>query len=325
MQQFYEAIKMAFVALKTNKLRSALTLVGIIAGVASIVAVMTGISVIQNGIEQELSVLGTTTFQVQKWLNGPSTRAERIKAMKRPPTTVEHADAIREKVDVVDMVGAELWGYNRVVQYRDKKTEPRMVMCGGTPEYPFNNTHLIALGRNITNQEVETGRNVVVIGHNIADELFPWSDPVNRTIKIDGRKFTVVGVFEPKTSVMGGQYDNYMLVPITIYERIYGKYRGDGSLNSVNITVNAKSPDLLQEAIEKTRLVMRQERGLKPNEEDNFTIFTNQSQIDQFKRTTAGVKVGAFVIGIIALGCRHRYHEYHACFCDGANQRNRLA
>ena len=179
--QLFEAFKMAIEALKSNKLRSALTLVGIIAGVASIVAVMTGISVIQKGIESELSVLSATTFQVQKWLNGPSTREERIKAMKRPPTTVEHADIIRDKVDIVDMVGAELWGYNRVVQYKDKKTEPRMVMCGGTPEYGPNNTHLIELGRNITNQDIRTTRSVVVLGHNIADELFPWTD---RLIKL---------------------------------------------------------------------------------------------------------------------------------------------
>lgn len=177
MQQLYEALKMALEALKSNKLRSALTLVGIIAGVASIVAVMTGISVIQKGIESELSVLGTTTFQVQKWLNGPSTREERIKAMKRPPTTVEHADAIRKYVNVVDLVGAELWGYNRVVQYKDKKTEPRMVMCGGTPEYGPNNTHLVALGRNITNQDIKTGTYSVVLGHSIAKELFPIQIP----------------------------------------------------------------------------------------------------------------------------------------------------
>ena len=125
--------------------------------------------------------------------------------------------------------------------------------------------------------------------------------PIDKTVKIDGRKFTVIGVFEAKNSVLGGQYDNYMLVPISTYERIYGKYRGDGTLNSVNITVNAKSPELLDEAIEQTRQVMRQARGLKPNEEDNFTIFTSQSQIDTFNKTTAGVKVGAFVIGIIAL------------------------
>ncbi len=299
--QFTEAFKMALVALKANKLRSFLTLVGIIAGVASIVAVMTGISVIQKGIEKELSVLGTTTFQVQKWASGPTTREERMKIMKRPPLTQVHAEAIRRNVDAADLVGAELWGHNRVVQYKDKKTEPRMTMCGGTPEYSPNNTHLIELGRNLTRQEVKTGRQVVVLGYGVAAELFPFIDPIGKTVKIDGRKFTVIGVFEEKNSVIGGQYDNYLLIPITIFETLYGKYRADGQLNSVNITVNAKSPKLLEKAKAQTRLVMRQVRGLDPTEEDNFTIYNNQSQIENFNNMTAGVKIGAFVIGIIAL------------------------
>ena len=297
-----EAFKMALIAIKTNKLRSFLTLVGLIAGVASIVAVMTGISVIQTTIEKEMSVLGTTTFQVQKWASGgPISEEERRKIMKRRPTTVEHANAIRERVETVNLVGAELWGYNRVAQYRDIKTNSNLVMCGGTPEYGPNNTHFIALGRNLSHEDVKVGRSVVVLGHAVAQKLFPWTNPIHKTVKIDGWKYNVIGVFEEKKSAMGGNFDNYILIPITKFKRVYGKYRPDGTEHSVNITVNAKSPELLEEAIAQTRMVMRQERGLKSNEEDDFTIFTNQSQIETFNKTTAGVKVGAFVIGIVAL------------------------
>jgi len=297
-----EAFKMALIAIKTNKLRSFLTLVGLIAGVASIVAVMTGISVMQTTIEKEMSVLGTTTFQVQKWASGgPISEEERRKIMKRPPTTVEHASAIRERVETVNLVGAELWGYNRIAQYRDIKTNSNLVMCGGTPEYGPNNTHFIALGRNLSHEDVKVGRSVVVLGHAVAQKLFPWTNPIHKAVKIDGRKYNVIGVFEEKKSAMGGNFDNYILIPITKFKRVYGKYRPDGTEHSVNITVNAKSPELLEEAIAQTRMVMRQERGLKSNEEDDFTIFTNQSQIETFNKTTAGVKVGAFVIGIVAL------------------------
>ncbi len=94
-----DLLDMAFSAIMNHKLRSFLTLIGIIAGVASIIGVMTGISVIQKTIEGELSVLGSTVFQVQKWAAaGPTTEAERRKIMRRRPTTVEHANAIREKV-----------------------------------------------------------------------------------------------------------------------------------------------------------------------------------------------------------------------------------
>jgi putative ABC transport system permease protein len=298
---FIEIFRMAMSAIMSHKLRSSLTLVGIIAGVASIIGVMTGISVIQNTIESELSVLGTTVFQVQKWAaGGPLSEAERRKIMRRRPTTVEHANAIRENVSTVTLVGSELWDFGHVVKYRDIQTDPIITICGGTPEYPPNNTHYIGHGRNISNEDVKMARKVVVLGFAVANKLFPWTDPVNKTVKVDGYKFRVVGVFAEKKSAMGGNYDNYVLFPITLINELYGPTRF-GNERSVNITVRAKSPAIVDEAIAETRGVMRRVRGLKPHEEDDFTIFTNDSQIKAFNNTTAGIKTGAFVIGIVAL------------------------
>ena len=297
-----EAFKMSITAITSHKLRSFLTLIGIIAGVASIIAVMTGISIIQNTMEKELSVLGTQTFQVQKWAAaGPISQEEFRKIMLRRPTTVEHANAIREKVKTVDLVGAELWSFGHIAKYRDVSTNQNLTICGGTPEYPENNTHFVRLGRNLTDEDVKVGRSVVVLGHSIANELFPWIDPLQKTIKIDGRKFIVIGVLEEKKSAMGGNFDNYMIIPITKFKQIYGMRDNDGRDRSVNITVRAKSPELLEDAIAETRAVMRMERGLKPNEEDDFTIFTNDSLIKTFNNVTANIKIGAFVIGIVAL------------------------
>lgn len=299
---FLEALKMAISAIASHKLRSFLTLVGIIAGVASIIAVMTGISVIQNTIEKELSVLGTQTFQVQKWEAGGAISEEQMrKIMQRRPTTEEHANAIRDRVKTVDLVGAELWTFGVTAKYRDKATNANLSVCGGTPEYSENNTHYLRIGRNLTNEDVNIGRTVVVLGHAVAEELFPWTDPLQRTIKIDGLKYQVIGVLESKKSSMGGNFDNYLLIPISRFKQIFGNLDNRGRERSVNITVRAKSADLLEEAIAETRAVMRQERGLKPNQEDDFTIFTNDSQIKTFNEMTAGIKTGAFVIGIVAL------------------------
>ena len=298
----YEAFKMAIAAIWSHKLRSFLTLVGIIAGIASIIAVMTGISVIQETIEKEMSVLGTQTFQVQKWARGPVSREEWLKIMRRRPTLVKHANAIRERVKTVDLVGSELWSQNRhQAKYRGISTNSNLTICGATPEYPENNTHYVRLGRNISNEDVKVGRNVVVLGHAVAEKLFPWIDPVLKTIKIDGLKFQVIGVLEEKKSATGGGFDNYMLIPISRFKRVFGMKDSRGRDRSVNITVRAITPELLQDALEETRSVMRMERGLKPNEEDDFTIFTNDSNIKTFNEQTAGIKVGAFVIGIVAL------------------------
>jgi putative ABC transport system permease protein len=300
---FSELLRMAITAILSHKLRSFLTLIGIIAGVASIIGVMTGISVIQSTIESELSVLGSTVFQVQKWAAaGPVSEQERLKIMKRRPTTVEHANAIREKVSTVSLVGAELWSIaQHMIKYRDLETNPTITVCGGTPEYAPNNTHYLRAGRNISNEDVKIGRNVAVIGHAIAEKLFPWTNPVQKTIKLDGRKFKVVGVFAEKKSNLGANFDNYILIPISKYQQMFGMRDRFGRENSVNITVRARSPEVVDDAIAETRAVMRKERGLKPNEEDDFTIFTNESQIKSFNAATASIKTGAFVIGIIAL------------------------
>ena len=300
--RLFDTLFMSFGSLVSHKLRSMLTLVGIVAGIASIIAVMTAISVVQATIEKEMSVLGAQTFQVQKWPAGGFTSAEeRRKAMLRPPVTVAHANAIREQVETVDLVGAELWDFGYTVEYRGESTNPNITICGGTPEYPPNNTHYVGLGRNLSQMDIRSGRGVAVIGHAIGRKLFPFVDPIGKEIRLDGRKYEVVGVFDEKKSAFGGGFDNYVLIPITTYLDIYGMIGRNGFSRSVNITVRAKSPELIEDAIEETRQVMRRERGVRANEEDNFDFFNSESLITEFNTMTQGVKIAAFVIGIIAL------------------------
>ena len=120
-------------------------------------------------------------------------------------------------------------------------------------------------------------------------------------IKVDGRKFTVVGVFGEKSSAFGAGYDNYILMPVSTFQRIYGMNDEFGNVRSVNMTVRSKSPELVASTIEETRAVLRRDRGLDPRDPDDFYIFTNDSQIRAFNQATAGVKLGAFVVGAIAL------------------------
>jgi putative ABC transport system permease protein len=285
----------------SSKLRSVLTLVGIVAGVASIIAVMTAIAVVQATMEKEMSILGAQVFQVQKWPAGFNSDDERRRAMRRPPLTVENANAIREQVATVDLVGSELWDFGYTVEYGGESTNPNVSICGGTPEYPPNNTHYVGLGRNISQTDVQSGRRVAVIGHAIAQKLFPFVDPVGKDIRLDGRKYEVVGIFDEKKSAFGSGYDNYVLIPVTTFLDIYGMTNRDGFPRSVNITVRAKSPELIQDAIEETRHVLRRERGVRPNEEDNFDFFNSESLITEFNQLTLKIKIAAFVIGIIAL------------------------
>ena len=299
-----DSFKMAISAIGAHKLRSLLTLVGIVAGVAAIIAVMTGVSVVQSQMEAELSVLSNRTFQIMKFPMGGfnNNRNLNFREIARwPPLTMEHVYAIRERAKSVDLVGAELWHYNTRVSYRGESTEPRLMVCGGTPEYPENNTHYVELGRNLTEEDVVVGRRVVVLGYGIAQELFPFTDPVGMTVKVDGRKFTVQGVFAEKKSAMGGQFDSYVLMPISAWMEMYGVRDEGGRPRSIFITVRSRLGVPLEEALEETRSVLRAARGLSPRDRDTFHWFTSDSQIRAFNDATAGVKTAAFVLGIVAL------------------------
>jgi putative ABC transport system permease protein len=221
--------------------------------------------------------------------------------MRRPPITVENANAIREQVESVDLVGSELWDFGKTVEYRGEETNPNVTICGGTPEYPPNNTHYVGLGRNISQMDVKSARSVAVIGFAIGQKLFPFIDPIGKEIRLDGRKYQIVGVFDEKKSAFGSNYDNYVLIPITRYLKTYGMVAPDGFSRSVNVTIRAKTPEIVHDAIEETRQVLRRERGVRANEEDNFDFFNSESLITEFNEMTLGVKIAAFVIGTIAL------------------------
>jgi putative ABC transport system permease protein len=111
----------------------------------------------------------------------------------------------------------------------------------------------------------------------------------------------VVGVFDQKKSAFGGNFDNYVLIPVCTFINTYGLVDRNGFSRSVNITVHARTPELVADAIEETRQVLRRNRGVKRGQEDNFEFFNSQSLITQFNKMSMGVKLGAFVIGIIAL------------------------
>jgi len=297
-----DTLIMALQAIRTNRLRSALTLVGIVLGVASIIAVMTGITVVQGTMEKEMSILGAQTFQIQKWPSGPSTREERLEAMAWPPVTLSDAQAIRDHVDAVDIVGPELWNQGSfIAEYRGEETNNNVSIVGATPEYAQNNTHFVGYGRNVSQLDVHRAGKVAVIGNAIARHLYPFVDPIGRDIRVDGRKYQVIGVFDEKNSAFNASYDSYVLIPVTTFLNIYGSVDEEGFPRSVNVTVHARTPEVIDEAIAETRAVLRRNRGVKRGEKDNFEHFNSESSIRQFNEMTLGVKIGAVVIGAIAL------------------------
>jgi putative ABC transport system permease protein len=298
---FAENVKMALNAVVTNKLRSFLTLVGVVAGVASIIAVMTGIAVIQTKMETDMSQLGTNTFQVQKWpaIGGPGKNWRKI--MRRKPLTIEQADLVREKVKRAEQVGAELWEQAVIITRDEFKTNPNVWLAGGTPEFQFNNNQLTSVGRFINEEDVKIERRVIVLGVKVVNKLFPFSDPIDQVVKIGPYKYTVIGVFEELGETSFGSGDNVACIPISNFVQQYGLKDKQGFDRSVNITVKAKPGVVVEDLMEEVKAVLRVARHLKPLEEDDFDIFSNDTMVKAFGDMTVVIRMVAIAMGAIAL------------------------
>ncbi|MBN1561809.1 ABC transporter permease [candidate division KSB1 bacterium] len=288
-----ESFNMAITAIMSNKLRSSLTLLGIIIGVMTIIAMQSLITGLRNSVHEELSQLGSNVFQVQKY---PAIgEGNREKYRNRKDLTVEHADAVRRLATAAELVGAEVWHFGREIRYQDKKTNPNMVIAGATPEFLVNNGFTLADGRFVTEQDVNFNRRVCILGLEPVNVLFPYDDPIGKDVKIEGERFRVVGVLEEMGSFLGGSRDNRIVIPISRFELLYGSER------SINITVKAKSPELFETCRDQTIGILRAVRKVPPGEENDFEIWTSDQLMEFFDNMTRVVKIVAVAIASIAL------------------------
>ena len=290
-----DSFKISLDSIRKHKLRSALTLIGIIIGVASIIGIMTAIDAIQTYMEDTLSVLGTTVFQVQKYPFVQIGHDTRSKYRNRKDIKVEHADAIRDRAKFVSNVGAEDWKFGRSLRYKNEATDPVLILGGGTVEFSVNNGYFVEEGRFLTDLDVDLVKNVIVLGKDAVESLFPFTYPVGEIVKLDGRRFEVVGVLEEQGKAFGQSRDNIIVIPLTFYQKMYGK---DGS---INITIMAKSPEVLDDAVEEVITILRTERRLSPGKENDFEIFNSASLINTWNDLSRSLKIGSVLVSFISL------------------------
>ncbi|HNY89952.1 MAG TPA: ABC transporter permease [bacterium] len=290
-----DTFHLALSAFRSNKMRSLLTLLGIIIGVMTIIAMQSLITGLRKSINEQVSSLGSSVFQVQKFpaINmGPH---DHDKYRNRKDITYADALAVRERVTAAKAVGAEVWNWGAELRYKDRKTLPNIQLAGVTPEFLENNGLEIAEGRFITAEDVDLNVAVTVIGADVVDKLFPFEDPLGKDIKLMGRRFEVVGIFEKKGSAFGQSQDNRIAIPFFQFTRLYGKER------SINITVQAATPALVETATEQTIGVMRTQRKVKPGIENDFEIYSNETITGFFDNITKYVRIVAIAIASISL------------------------
>ena len=292
-----ESALMALTAIAAHKLRSALTLLGVLVGVFSIIVVMTAMRVMQSNIERDLSSLGGETFMVRKW---PGTfwgvsGVDYQKYWRRKNVTMDDGKRLMEKISCPANIGLEGRFWSGEIKTRYKTSAPLVRMYGETPgSFAAHNWNL-AEGRLLMDADVNGNRNICVLGHGLATNIFPNSSAVDERIKVDGIGYTVVGVLEVQGGSMGGDQDNFVVIPLTTGLDRYGHWR------SLNILVQAPDRASYEATVEEVRGIMRGIRKVPPGRDDDFDIASNNSMIEQFKQFTKSVRIGVAVVSSVAL------------------------
>jgi len=292
--QFRESVFIALDVIRNHKMRSFLTLLGVIIGVMSIIGMQSLIEGFQKNIRHQMEQLGASVFQVQKF-PVQFGQQDREKYRNRKDLTWDHARVIEQYCTAVAQVGPEAWQWGIMAKYRDRRTGPANHLAGGVPAFFPNNGYFIEAGRALSDTDIQHNRQVAVIGQDILEKLFPYENPIGEHIIVDGRRYQVIGTLEKSGSAFGESQDNRIVIPLSTFLKFYGQNR------SLNITVLAASPELMDTAIEQVIGVLRAVRKVPPGEPNDFEIFSSESLIETFDNMTRAVRIGAIVIVSFAL------------------------
>jgi len=269
----------------------------VLVGVFSIIVVMTAMRVMQSQIEGALNDLGANTFQIGKWpamyIGGPDGW---VKYWRRKNITLAHGLAVRDRATLAASVGIEerFWGGQAVSRYG--KTPPTVSLTGAMPgNFAAHNWNVVE-GRALMETDVDSRRDVCVLAASLATNLFPFGSALGEQVKFDGINYMVIGVLEPKGSMLGGNQDNFAVIPITTGLGRYGWI-----WRSLNILVQARDQASYEDTVEQVRGILRTARRVEPGKEDDFEISSSDSLISQFRSLTLTVRVGVTVVSSIAL------------------------
>jgi putative ABC transport system permease protein len=286
--QFLEGIIIALRSLVANKLRSILTLIGVIIGVMTVIAVVSIISGMNRYVETEISSMGSTTFLIRKFGLITSSQ-EWWEQRKRKDLTLDDMEAIEENCPDCWKVGAEAFTW-RKVKYRNKHLSYIDIM-GATANITEIAAHDVYDGRSFSDFEVKHNRRVCFVGWEIKENLFPDEDPIGKDIKIGNHYFRVIGVAKKKGTFLGDSQDDFVLIPITIYDKLFGR------LSWLHIFIKTRDFMSMQDAMDQCRVILRARRNVDYDKPDDFAILTSESIMDFFRQFT---RLAFLVMGGIA-------------------------
>jgi putative ABC transport system permease protein len=279
--QFTEAFKLALQSLWANKLRSILTLIGVVMGVASVIMVITLVNGANTYVATKLSGYGADVFTVDRMSAVIFSAEDYFRYQKRKILRIEDYEAVRDNCTQCSEVGALLSKSTNVVYngHSSNNTEIR----GYTWNMVALNNIDVVIGRGFTPADDEHGTHDAIIGYDIIDNLMPdGGDPIGREIRVDGIPYTVVGVGDRQGKTLGQSQDNWVAVPITTYQQTYG-YN-----DSLTIYARANgNAEVMERAEDEVRVIMRSRRHDAVGTPDDFEISTNDTFLDIWKQISS--------------------------------------
>ena len=286
---------MAIDAIRQNKLRSILTLLGISIGVFSVIGVMTAIRTLESSVESGLNVFAANTFVIQKYPSIQIGRRDK-KIRNRKNIDYDQYKKLKERAKLPVLVSVSEGSSIRNVKYKDTSVKNYVSLLGGDEGSIRMYKTFISDGRNIAPDDVRYARNVCVLGMDVVDRLFPFEDPISKKIQIEGLNYYVVGVTERQGEAFGQSQDNYIAIPITNYlQKFSNKW------TTLSINVEAASEKDYDKTREEVIGIMRTIRKVKAGEDNDFELETNDEMIETFSGFTGGIKLFALSVSIIAL------------------------
>lgn len=288
-----ETFSQAASSLKANKLRSFLTLLALVIGVFSVLVSTTAVAVLDNYFQNTMSILGSDVITVQK--NPAVQLGPRDESLRnRKNIKFEDAEELAERARISEGIGPLTSFSYTSISFGDEETDPNVVVRGANSEFLENNAFILEDGRNITPEDVQFKRNVVIIGKDVQQEIFKTAYPIGKTIRIDGRPYTVIGALEKKGQILGSSFDNIVVIPYTTGIKNYGD-------RSIGIQLRAPEVKFIQETIEEVTGIMRVIREVSPMDDNDFEVVTNDSMAGVFDAFTAILYTAGAVVGLITL------------------------
>ena len=292
--EIYEGLRISLSALRANKMRSALTTIGIVIGIVTVTLMNTAIAGINEAFKQNLSAIGSDVLFVQRFPWFINSHEEWMKVSRRKEIDWQQYEAVARNLTLAKAI-APAAGVDRPIKYKNRQSD-RVVIIGSTEQCDQTMSLAVREGRFLTAAESEGGRPVAVLGFQVATNLFIGESPLGKKIKAGGQTLEVVGVMEPKGTFMGEfSWDNRIVIPVRFLANAY-RFRND-----YEIQVKAASPEQLKETEEELRGIMRRARRLRPGEADDFAINSQDMFVNTFNRVAGMIAAGGIFITSLSL------------------------